>query len=243
MNRCVGLPAWEGVVSWMCRGGLSVEGERRGVSVCFTQSCSIFPLLQGWKVVGQSGGDFCLNRDTAPHMRGGGTGSWSARSHSQGQEDHGSGGWAPGLPWHSRIIMMGQQPRTPPPRPESFSSPNTGKRHHLKLSERRRGEGSYKPRTALCSQLSKSVGKKKKPSWRAEPCFGWGLVCALLTVLGVWTNGLSTGEFYKQCLATGKHGCSCEVWAGNAEQILGSQFIWRHNTQFLYTTVLSKITN
>lgn len=51
-----------------------------------------------------------------------------------------------------------------PPRPESFSSPNTGKRHHLKLSERRRGEGSYKPRTALCSQLSKSVGKKKKPS-------------------------------------------------------------------------------
>lgn len=59
-NRCVGLPAWEGVVPQMYQGGLSVEGERWGVSVCFTQPCSILCLLQ---VVGQSSGYFCLNWD------------------------------------------------------------------------------------------------------------------------------------------------------------------------------------
>lgn len=71
-NRCVGLSAWEGVVPQMYWGGLSVEGERWGVSVCFTQPCSILCLLQ---VVGQSSGYFCLNWDTSPHLCGGGMGS------------------------------------------------------------------------------------------------------------------------------------------------------------------------
>lgn len=67
---------WEGVVPWMYQGGLSVEGERCGVSVCFTQSCSILSLLQG---VGQTSAYFCLNWDTSPHLCGGKMGSVGVR--------------------------------------------------------------------------------------------------------------------------------------------------------------------
>lgn len=148
----------------MCRGGLSVEGERCGVSACFTQPCSILPLLQGWKAVGQSSGDFCLNLYTSPHRHGRGMGSGGGRSHSRGQEDHGSGRLVR-PPRHSRITMVGQQP------PRSLSSPTTGKWHHLKLAQGRRW---LQTQNCFMEPVVKECGAKKIPSEGLSPVLDVG---------------------------------------------------------------------
>lgn len=201
------------------------------LSVCFTQPCSILPLLWGWKAVGQSSG-ISVWIQTHPHTCGLGMGSWVGGSHSQGQQDHGAGERAPGLLWHSRIAMRGQHPCG------SFSVLPLA---NGTISSWLRGQSSYKLTRALWSQWSKNVGQKI-PSWKSEPCFGCGLVCTLLTALEAWAKGLRTGEFYSVWQQASMVG---PVKSGQVmqEQTLGSESIWRDTIQFLYTTILPKLTN
>lgn len=125
------------------------------------------------------------------------------------------------------------RPRTAP----ILLSPISGKWHHLIQAERRRWLQTW---NSFLEPVVKECGAKESllKGW----ALFWMRVSAFLRALGVWANGLSTAEVYKNCQQA-RMVASLMFEQTMKEQMLGSQSAWRHTSQFLNTTILSKITN
>lgn len=227
MDRYVGLPAWEGAAPWMCQDGLSVERERCGVSVYFTQTCSISPLLQEQKVVGQNSGDFCLNPDTSPHMWGVGM-------------DSGAGGPTAGARRIMAVVdeLQGLSETAELPWwTNSHSGPCQS--HHQQTVQSQAGweeKVVTNPEQLSEDRGQRMWGKKVPPEgliWM------WVSVCPSHRVRGVskWSKHRWV-SFTKNVCKQASMVASVKSRQVTYEQILCSQSIWSGTTQFLYPTVL-----
>lgn len=183
MNRCVGLPAWERA----SHGCVKVVYQLKVKDVeylCASHSLvQFYPCCKAEKQWGRAVGI-------------------SAWIHIWGEWAAGAGDPTVEARRIMAVVDGLQVCRVPlPPPPQTLQNNHDGPRapqvllrfHHWQTapSQAAWDEKVVTNSEQLYGASGERVWGKKNPSWRAEPCFGCGLVCVLLRVLRVWVNGLS----------------------------------------------------